>query len=310
MSGPNTSQIAIIPTLNNNFPCEGPKDVPINFNFDPTTGQGTTQQVNLIQLMQANQISNVQSFFVDNSQNAAELTITVVGTNQRIILPPSSQAYLPVLMGQAQFNVSTTLATGLIVPIHCLNIPVVSCVWLVASSGGGGGTVTVDNFPATQNVNLSEVNGTAIALGQATEALSIPVVLPSNQTVATNMAQVGGGVIALGQTTESVSIPVTMASDQHGMIPGAAGTAQNASVTTSSGSVSISGGNNFLLTNVTGGNIYVRFGAGAQTAVIGDLCIPTGRQILVYLGLTIGTIAYIGDAAATLNIAQVNGVFH
>lgn len=203
MSGPNTSHIAVIPTLNNNFPCEGPKDVPIPFNFDPTTGQGATQQVNLQQLQQNNNISEVQSFFVDNSQNANQLTINVVGTNQRIILPPQSQAYLPVLMGQIQFTVSTTPATGLIVPIHCLNIPVVSCVWETVESSGGGGS---------SNVNIADVGGSPVALGQATAANSIPVVLSSDAASDLNLAEVGGTTISLGQKPSSGSIPVVLSS--------------------------------------------------------------------------------------------------
>jgi hypothetical protein len=332
MSGPNTSQIAVIPTLNNNFPCEGPKDVPIPFNFDPVTGQGATQQVNLQQLQQNNSISEVQSFFVDNSQNANQLTISVVGTNQKIILPPNSQAYLPVLMGQIQFTVSTTLANNLIITIHCLNIPVVSCVWSTLASGGGG---------SGGNVNITEVGGANVALGQNTAAESIPVVLSSDNASTLNLTEVGGAALGLGQKAAAACIPVVLsstsadngvslndvggspiaigsaisasclpvvlASDQNAATPGAAGTAQNIAVTTSSSNTALAGTGNYLFTNIGSGIVYMRFGASAQTAVVGDMAIPPNGYLILHITGSTLNVGVIGSAASTLNVAPVTG---
>jgi len=83
------------------------------------------------------------------------------------------------------------------------------------SGGGGGG--------GTQDVNLIEVGGAAIALGQAAMAASLPVVIASNQSaVAVTSTQLPA---ALGQTTSSASLPVVFASDA-GIIGVAYGGAQ------------------------------------------------------------------------------------
>lgn len=63
--------------------------------------------------------------------------------------------------------------------------------------------------------NLAQVGGSAVSLGQALMAASIPVVIASNQTaVAENLTQVGGSSITLGQKTMANSLPITIASDQ------------------------------------------------------------------------------------------------
>lgn len=77
-----------------------------------------------------------------------------------------------------------------------------------AGGSGGGG-----------NVNINQVGGASVALGQAAMAASFPVVLASDQSnVPGNLKQVNGAALALGQTTKSASLPVTLASDT-GNIP-------------------------------------------------------------------------------------------
>lgn len=78
-----------------------------------------------------------------------------------------------------------------------------------------GNIITTPLSSGTQAVNLTEVNGSAIALGQTTMAASLPVALASNQSnVPENLTQVGGSAIALGQTTMAASLPVALASNQ------------------------------------------------------------------------------------------------
>jgi hypothetical protein len=62
-----------------------------------------------------------------------------------------------------------------------------------------------------ENVNLAEVGGAAIALGQAAMAASLPVVLASNQSaIPVSATQLPA---ALGQTTSAASLPVVPAND-------------------------------------------------------------------------------------------------
>lgn len=76
---------------------------------------------------------------------------------------------------------------------------------VAAGSGGGGGG----------DVNLTQVGGDAVALGQGLMAASLPVVLASDQSnVPANIEQIGGGALALGQALMAGSIPVVLASNQ------------------------------------------------------------------------------------------------
>lgn len=90
----------------------------------------------------------------------------------------------------------------------------------VAGCAGGGGT---------QDVNLLEVDGAPVSLGQAAAADSLPVVLASDQPAitvdqgvsnarsdpwSTGLDLVGGVGIALGQTAMVNSLPVVIAADQ------------------------------------------------------------------------------------------------
>lgn len=81
---------------------------------------------------------------------------------------------------------------------------------------------------ATANVNLVDVGGAAIALGQGAMVASLPVTIASNQsavpvslagTQAVNETQIGGATYALGQAAMAASAPVTIASNQSA-VPG------------------------------------------------------------------------------------------
>jgi hypothetical protein len=75
-------------------------------------------------------------------------------------------------------------------------------------------TVIVAAVGGTVDVNLKEVGGVALTLGQKVMAASIPVVLPSDQDVQVDIKEVGGVALALGQKVKAASIPVTLASDE------------------------------------------------------------------------------------------------
>lgn len=63
--------------------------------------------------------------------------------------------------------------------------------------------------------NITQVNGSTLALGQATMVNSLPVAIASNQSsIPANINQIGGSSLALGQTVMASSVPVTLASNQ------------------------------------------------------------------------------------------------
>lgn len=65
------------------------------------------------------------------------------------------------------------------------------------------GSVSVSNFPATQNVNLTQVGGSAVALGQTTMSASIPVAIASDQSAipVTLTSTTITGTVAVTQST-------------------------------------------------------------------------------------------------------------
>lgn len=75
-----------------------------------------------------------------------------------------------------------------------------------------------------QLVNLDQVGGVAVTLGQKAMAASVPVALASDQSAlavaqsggpwSDNLTQVGGAALSLGQKTMAASLPVVVASDQ------------------------------------------------------------------------------------------------
>jgi hypothetical protein len=81
-----------------------------------------------------------------------------------------------------------------------LNLDAAGNLRVSTASGGGSGTTSV---------NLIQVGGTIISLGQAVMAASIPVVLPSNQTVTVTGSFLTqsrtGNVSAVAATTGAVS---------------------------------------------------------------------------------------------------------
>lgn len=145
----------VFPTLNNKFPCEGPKVVPQFLDF-----AGATQfVVDLKMLVQQNKISEVQSIFVDNSSNDKPLSILVAVQRQTIVIPPYSQAYLGILASVAELTVSSQ-STMAMVGLFVQNFPVSNCVW-AANASGSAQSVNVSNFPAFQSVIVSTSDSVA-----------------------------------------------------------------------------------------------------------------------------------------------------
>lgn len=103
---------------------------------------------------------------------------------------------------------------------------------IVGGGGGGGGDVSIVSpfgqalmavsipvvLASDQTAipyNLTQVGGATFALGQTTMAASLPIALASDQTpVPTNLTQVGGSAITLGIQTSSTCFPVVIAQDQ------------------------------------------------------------------------------------------------
>lgn len=202
MTTSDVSAYGVFPSFNNKTPKEGPRYIPMTFDFSSTD----TWDVDMMQLQQAGKISTLQAFYIDNSVNTVELTITLGLGGQVIKVQPGYQGYMTALVNNApKFSVSSPGGVSAIV--FALNFPVVNDLWPAAPNAEATETVVVSNLEA--------VGGDAIALGQTTASASLPVTMASDQTaLPANITKVGDAAIALGSATSAASIPVVIASDQ------------------------------------------------------------------------------------------------
>lgn len=167
---------------------KGPISLPLIFNV--TSGQ--TYLVDLSLFIQQGRISEIQSVFVDNSGNDAALTLTFSGSNQPLIIPAGSQAYLPILAPKLpQINVFSTGSTeGTNVRVVFLNCPVPASVWSVSGQDFTftGGALEVSD--ATTHTDLASIitalnnppgdTGTDYSANAATLPANLILTIPTN----------------------------------------------------------------------------------------------------------------------------------
>ena len=234
------NQYSVLPVLCNRFPCEGPRTIPVTYDFSSSKNYST----DLKSLMTQGQVSEIQAAFIDNSSNNASLTLVVSVQNQTVVIPAGGQAYVMLLVKEPQFNISSQSTDFAI--IHFLNFPVTNQVWMP-----DGSQTQIINFPTNQLVSFNPGVSNAFA----------PSGNANNLTV--------------GVTSTSVAIAPTA-------------------------------GQNIRLLNVSTNAIMVRYGVGAQTAVLTDLTLMPGQAIIVNAN-NANTLAAISSVAGVLNYCLGNG---
>jgi hypothetical protein len=126
------NQYTDIPIFNALIPSEGPKGLPLTFDF---TAQ-SAYPIDLTLQVERGVISAIQSFFIDNSANSGPLTITILQSGQVLKAPGGYQGYVAALVpNPPQFTVSC--AGGSTGTIVALNIPTGVGFW---PSVGGSNT--------------------------------------------------------------------------------------------------------------------------------------------------------------------------
>lgn len=205
----------------------------------------------------------------------------------------------------------------------------------LAAGAANVGTVAVGNFPATQpvsgtvtiaagaatigalalhqSVNLDQVGGAAVALGQAAMAASVPVVVASNQTAipvsgtvaVSGTSAIGGtvtlaaGTAAVGTIAVSGTVPVSgTVTANLGALNGAATAANQTAV-----QGSVSGGTAGTVSELIGGVFNTSLPTltnGQQGGVQLD---ASGRQIMGTSVANIGTVAVSGTSAISGTVA-------
>ncbi len=140
---------------------------------DWSTGAAFTVDLTLAQ--QQNLLSNVQTVYVDNSQNDQPVTIIVQGTLQRLTLPGNWQGTLPVLcpnppvLGVQSSGTGFTVFYWVNAPLPCLTWPGSNATFHFDS--GGALIVTDQALDACITDNAVNVQQTPIITSPFAEAV-------------------------------------------------------------------------------------------------------------------------------------------
>lgn len=123
----NQLNAASIPVFNAQVPEEGPKCVPLLFDF---TGSTTEIDLDLTQLIDNRLISMIQTLFIDTTGAAGTLSIKINGSNQTITVKANTQGYYPVMVpNPAKFVATSTAGATKIFTIVFINVPVAPGQW-------------------------------------------------------------------------------------------------------------------------------------------------------------------------------------
>lgn len=101
---------------------EGPRGIPLQFDFS----LDTDFDVNFAEAQAAGRIGQIQSIYIDNTQNAFALSILVKATGQRIVIPAQTEAVRPILSDvvfQAVFTSTVSAAKVVVVPLNIALAP-------------------------------------------------------------------------------------------------------------------------------------------------------------------------------------------
>ncbi len=253
---------------------------------------------------------------IASNQSAIPENLSQVGGSAIAIGQAAMAASLPVVIASNQSTINTQDsadgATGGAVPATAIYLGASvagTLTGLVATANGLkvdgsastqpiSGTVTANQGGAPWSQNITQVAGSALALGQTTMSASLPMAIASNQSaIPENLTQVGGSSIALGQTTMSASLPMAIASNQSA-IP------ENLTQV---------GGSSIALGQTTmSASLPVTFASNQSTIAVTPAP-ATGRTKVnivrnVYSSVNVTTAAYVqlvASTAATINLLDI-----
>lgn len=154
------------------------------------------------------QLGFVQSVFVDNSLNTAELRFIVGGAQQVLVIPAYAQGTFP-MYAPNQTRLRAICANSIDIPIQLCNFPQPYLIWndtqallasILAALGGGAGSTTYVDFSST--VTLGGTSQVAIAANAARKRLLI--VNPSTNTNLESIFVNFGAAAQLGVNSREV----------------------------------------------------------------------------------------------------------
>lgn len=146
--------------------------------------------IDMTQNVNQGQIDGIQSVYVDNRQNNAQLLITANDTGFTIAVPPATQGTYPILTGAAQFSVTSGGAGNGPATLFFCNFSLVYFQW----SGSGSGTVIVSDPVLDSTVSGGKINvrdSVLEAVVSSGRLLTTPNI-PSGNPTSRSTATVGG----------------------------------------------------------------------------------------------------------------------
>ena len=148
------------------IPTEGPKAVPVLLPFF-TSGQSSLT-VDLMQSQRQKVISLVQSIFIDNRNNTAQLLMTMPDSQQTIRVAPGAQIYVPVLASAESMKFDFSTTGNIDVQVIFLNIPVPSFAWNEPATSSFPPNTSI--FGRTGGITADITNAAAIGTSAAAYA--------------------------------------------------------------------------------------------------------------------------------------------
>lgn len=136
-------------TATNSYPSQGNRELPVTLDFSAT---GTLFD-DIFPEMSASQIETIQSVYIDNSLNAAALSLQFLDTQITITAQPYTQGIYPVI-SQGALRYKATTTSGIKIPICFSNVEKKASTW--------GATPGVFIVPPLTNI---PVNFAPLAVG-------------------------------------------------------------------------------------------------------------------------------------------------
>lgn len=131
-----TGEPSIIPIKDYTYPKEGKRS--LQYTVDLSNQAAVVDLVNIAQM---GQMSQIPSIFFDNADNDFSVTMVMEGTFQRIVCPPKSQGYIRLLLPQKP-RLGFSSEQPCQFKVNFLNFVVEELTIWKVSDVSGGGTVT------------------------------------------------------------------------------------------------------------------------------------------------------------------------
>lgn len=114
-----------------------PNPTALKVNLDFTAGGTVVYSVDIGQLIQLKQIDQLNTLYVDNTQNAAQLVIAILSSGQNLTVEPNSQGFYPVLFGNSGAINFTMTGGAAVSGVNLINVETPYLVWGASTSISG-----------------------------------------------------------------------------------------------------------------------------------------------------------------------------